>query len=77
MMILKGDPMDWPTTVQRRFVRNKTLIDLTQTPELKKDEIMKQYNGETNGSIQKWMSYLMKHQMKLHLESLTDFEVRK
>ena len=77
MTMLKGDPLEWPLQVQRRFIRNKQLIDLTQTPELKKDEIMKQYNGDTRGSIQKWMSYLMKHQMKLHLESLTDFEVRK
>ena len=77
MTMLKGDQNDWTTQVQRRFIRNKTLIDLSQTPEAQKDEIMKQYNGESFGSIQSWMSYLMKHQMKLHLESLTDFEVRK
>ena len=77
MTMLKGDPLQWPLQVQRRFIRNKTLIDLAETPELKKEEIMKQYNGESFGSIQSWMSYLMKHQMKLHLESLTDFEVRK
>ncbi|MCG7944786.1 MAG: hypothetical protein JAZ07_00410 [Candidatus Thiodiazotropha endolucinida] len=74
-MLIK-DPEALGTTVARRVIRNRTLIDLRRTPEELKKEIDVQYNKEHKGSIQELMSFFIKHRMGMLLESLGDFETR-
>ena len=76
LRLLDKDPNDWPTKIQKNWIRNKDLIDLSMTPPEYKTQIEEQFNQEPKGNIQLWMNYLMKHKMKLLLESLDDFEIR-
>lgn len=74
--ILKEDPEALGTTIARRIIRNRKMIDLQRTPEELKEEIMEKFNNKAKGSITRLMTLFTKHQMKLLTESLTDFEVR-
>ena len=76
LKMLEEDPNTWPTRIQKNWLRNKDLIDLQMTPPEYKSQIQQQFNQEPKGNIQLWMNYLMKHKMKLLLESLDDFEIR-
>ena len=76
LKMLQEDPNTWPTRIQKNWLRNKDLIDLQMTPPEYKSQIQQQFNQEPKGNIQLWMNYLMKHKMKLLLESLDDFEIR-
>lgn len=69
------DPEALGTTVARRIIRNRELIDLSRTPQDIKDEIMEQFNQTPKGSVMKLMSMFTRHRMKLMAESLSDFEV--
>ena len=76
LKMLQEDPNTWPTRIQKNWLRNKDLIDMQMTPPEYKSQIHQQFNQEPKGNIQLWMNYLMKHKMKLLLESLDDFEIR-
>ena len=76
LKMLQEDPNTWPTRIQKNWLRNKDLIDLQMTPPEYTSQIQQQFNQEPKGNIQLWMNYLMKHKMKLLLESLDDFEIR-
>tara|TARA_Y100000114_G_scaffold88947_1_gene82490 strand:+ start:4077 stop:4898 length:822 start_codon:yes stop_codon:yes gene_type:complete len=76
LKMLQEDPNTWPTRIQKNWLRNKDLIDLQMTPPEYTSQIQQQFNEEPKGNIQLWMNYLMKHKMKLLLESLDDFEIR-
>ena len=69
------DPEALGTTVARRIIRNRELIDLSRTPQDIKDEIMEQFNQPSKGSVMKLMTMFTRHRMKLMAESLGDFEV--
>ena len=73
---LMANPEALGTTIARRIVRNRTLIDLTRTPEDIKEETDAAFTNRPNGSITKMMTLLAKHQMKMMMESLSDFEPR-
>ena len=73
---LKEDPESLGISTAKRFARNTTLIDLTRTPDRLKDSIMDEYNKGPKGTMMSWMSYLMKNDLKLLLESASDFEVK-
>ena len=60
----------------KRFVRNRTLIDLARTPEDLKANIMEEYQKPVKGNMMNWMNYLMKNNLKLLLESASDFETK-
>jgi hypothetical protein len=54
---------DWytngvPPNVSQRFFENKTLIDLRETPEHIKTEILNEYAKEPLGSVGKVLKYL-------------------
>ena len=74
--MLLQDPEALGTTVARRIIRNRNMIDLTRTPENIKTESMKQLQEGAKGSVTGLMTVFTKHKMKLHMESLPDFEVR-
>ena len=72
-----SDPEALGTTVARRVIRNRNLIDLTRTPEDIKEEIMEQFKAGPKGSVMSLMTMFTKYKMKLMAESLQDFEVKK
>lgn len=74
---LMDDPEALGTTVARRIIRNRNMIDLTRTPDNLKDAIIESFDKPAGGSIMRLMTLFTKNKMKLMLESLPDFEVRK
>lgn len=74
---LMEDPESNGTSTARRIIRNRNLIDLSRTPTDIKEEILSQFQQTPKGNIVKMMSLLTKHQMKMMLESLSDFEPNK
>lgn len=74
---LMQDPESLGTTIARRIIRNRDLIDLNRTPTDLKTEIMNQFNEKSKGSINSLMNLLSKYKMKMLLEALPDFETNK
>lgn len=74
---LLDDPEALGTAVARRIIRNRNMIDLTRTPDDLKNIIKSEFKKEPKGSINRLMTLFTKHQMKLLIESLPDFEVVK
>lgn len=72
--LLMNNPEALGTTVAKRVIRNRELIDLTRTPEDIKAEIMEQFKNPPNGNLQKLMTLMIKNQMKMLVESLQDFK---
>ena len=73
---LLEDPQALGTTVARQYIRNKTMIDLTSTPDDLQEQIMAEFQKPANGSIMRLMTLFTKNRMNLLTESLSDFEVR-
>jgi len=74
--MLMSDPEALGTTIARRIIRNRDMIDLSRVPQDLKSEILEAFNLPAKGSINRLMTLFTKHQMKLLIESLQDFEVR-
>jgi len=75
MDMLMKDPEALGTNIARRIIRNRDMIDLSRTPAYLKKEILELYAQPAKGSINRLMTLFTKHQMKLLIESLQDFEV--
>lgn len=73
---LLENPEALGTTVARQVIRNREMIDLTRTPDDLKEQIIEAFNQKPQGSIMRLMTLFTKNQMKLMIESLSDFEVR-
>lgn len=76
LQALMENPEALGTTVARNVIRNRNMIDLTRTPEPLKDKIMEAFDNKAGGSVMRLMTLFTKKQMKLMIESLSDFEVR-
>ena len=76
MQLLMEDPEALGTTIARRIIRNRDMIDLSRTPDYLKEQIMDKFNTPAKGSINRLMTLFTKKQMKLLMESLQDFEIR-
>ena len=74
---LMKDPEALGTTVARRVIRNRNMIDLTRTPEDLKVLIMQELDKPAIGSVNSLMSVFTRHKMKMMMESLSDFQVNK
>ena len=74
---LLEDPESLGTTIARRIIRNRKMIDLRRTPDDLKDEIMTRYQDPPKGSVNRLMTLFAKNQMKMMIESLSDFEVKR
>lgn len=74
--LLLEDPEALGVTVARNLIRNRDMIDLTRTPTELKDQVMENFAKPAGGSIMRLMTLFTKNQMKLMMESLSDFEVR-
>ena len=55
------------------WVRNRTLIDLTKTPEDIKESIIHSYTSQTNKDKTALYDYFVEHDMKRMIESIEDF----
>ena len=73
---LMKDPEALGTTVARRIIRNRNMIDLSRTPDSLKAIIMEEFNKPAKGSITKLMTVFTKHKMNVMLGSLQDFEIK-
>lgn len=76
MQMLMEDPEALGTTIARRIIRNRNMIDLSRTPDYLQEQIMDMFNTPAKGSINRLMTLFTKKQMKLLMESLQDFEIR-
>lgn len=76
MDLLMRDPEALGTTIARRIIRNRDMIDLSRCPDYLKQEILEAFNKPAKGSINRLMTLFTKNQMKLLIESLQDFEVK-
>lgn len=59
--------------VKRNYMRNKSLIDLSQTPEAIKSQILTAYEDGTKRDRSKLLDFFIKNRLKLLIESLGDF----
>lgn len=76
MQALIEDPEALGHATAKRYIRNRTLIDLSRTPDELKEQIIQEYNKPVQGAMMTWMNYLMKNNLKLLLDSISDFEVK-
>ena len=76
MDMLMQDPEALGTSIARRIIRNRDMIDLSRCPDYLKEEILEAFNKPARGSVNRLMTLFTKNQMKLLLESLQDFEIR-
>ena len=74
---LMSDPESLGTTIARRVIRNRDLIDLSRTPSDLKDQIYAQFEKKSIGTINTLINLLSKYKMKMLLEALPDFETNK
>ena len=74
---LKEDLEALGTTVARRVIRNRNLVDLTRTPEDIKQEINEQFAKPAKGSMMSLMTMFARYEMKVLAESLQDFQTNK
>lgn len=74
--MLMEDPEALGTTVARRIIRNRDMIDLSRTPSELKTQIIEQFNQTPKGSMMSLMTLFTKHQLSMLMGSLQEFEVR-
>lgn len=74
--MLMDDPEALGTTVARRIIRNRDMIDLSRTPAELKDQIIEQFGQTPKGSMMTLMTLFTKHQLSILMGSLQEFEVR-
>lgn len=72
---LEKDPEDIFNTdeLYRNWVRNKTLIDLTCIPDNIKENILKEYEYQSNKPKDKIFGYMINNKMKQLLEHINEF----
>lgn len=75
--LLMEDPEMLGTSVARRIIRNRNMIDLARTPQDLQDSILSQFDEKPKGSITGLLTLFTKQRMNLLAESLPDFEVKK
>jgi len=68
----KNDDSDWTQEMHRNFHRNKTMVDLSQTPESIRINIINQYREQTpkHGKL---MEYFTEKRLKNLMEHIGDF----
>ena len=59
--------------VYRNYCRNKTLIDLSETPQELKNAIINRFDNQKIAHRSKVLNYLIKKRCKLLIESVEEF----
>lgn len=57
----------------RNYYRNKTLIDLSQTPTRIQSEILSEFDSQAGKDRSKLFNYFIKNKLKVLMESINDF----
>lgn len=70
---LIDDPKSMGEDVYRNYLRNKKLIDLSETPEHLKQEIINKFNEEPIGKKSDVLPYLISKKCRLLVECVGDF----
>jgi 5'-3' exonuclease len=70
---LKLTPDEMETMVARNYMRNKQLIDLTETPEEIRVKVMESYFAQENKDRSKLMNYFIANKLRNLTESIGDF----
>lgn len=67
-------PEKWVTSdMSHGYNRNRMLVDLSQTPQEIKDDIVMTYNAQKNGDRSQLLNYFIKNKMKHMMDVMTDF----
>ena len=67
------DPSEYKTNEARNYDRNKQIIDLDYTPKEIREEILKQYEEQTDRSRKNLLPYFMKHKLKNLIPLIPEF----
>jgi hypothetical protein len=59
--------------IRSNFIRNKTVIDLEETPQIYKDQILNEYNKENENGRSKLFNFFMEKRLKNLLTDIGDF----
>jgi 5'-3' exonuclease len=59
--------------VYRNYIRNKKMIDLSETPQALKDAVINRYDNQKVAHKSKVLNYLIKKRCKLLIESVEEF----
>jgi hypothetical protein len=59
--------------VKRNYLRNKSLIDLSEIPEHLKNKILEAYSAENTKDRSQLLNFFIKNRLKLLTESLGEF----
>jgi hypothetical protein len=70
---LINDPKCMGDEIYRNYLRNKKLIDLSETPQPLKEKIINNYDSQNPTSGKNVLKYLMEKRCKLLIESVGDF----
>lgn len=67
-----NDPSEYDTITQSRFARNKTLIDLSQTPSDIREKVIESFNQPVKDRS-KLLDYFIKNKLRNLMESISEF----
>lgn len=70
---LTPDQIDSNNKYYRNYIRNKTLIDLTEVPNDIKQQIIEQYNNSNSKDKSNLLDYFSKNRLKQLCEQINDF----
>jgi hypothetical protein len=70
---LNENPNEWHEKILLGFKRNERLIDLSFIPKNLANQIVDEYENVSTASLKKILPYLMKHKLKLLIESIHEF----
>lgn len=59
--------------VKRNFLRNKSLIDLSQIPDYIKEQVLDEWNAENQKDRSQLLNYFIKNKLRNLTESITEF----
>lgn len=74
MQALLSDPsLFYPEELQRNYVRNSTLIDLSNTPQDISTKIVEEYEKQKGKGREKLFNFFVEHRLKLLMEHINEF----
>ena len=70
---LKQDPTKYDSKIYKNYMRNKELIDLSNTPDYIKEQVITQYDEQVGKNRSKLLNYFIANKMKNLMEHLCEF----
>ena len=69
----KNDDTDWTQEMHRNFHRNKTMVDLSQTPESIRINIVNQFDNQEVGDRSQLWNYFIDNRLKNLMDVIDEF----